>query len=121
MNLPLPPASEAFHLQESPSHEMMPATVVTHEESQPPVMETVMPEETPAVEERAPVAASESAPLPPMTLDLTAADLVQIETDPQKFGDAPDYEAPIQPRPPRIRPAASLTEDEPLEQIETRK
>ena len=121
MNLPLPPASEAFHLQESPSHEMTPATVVTHEESQPPVMETVMPEETPAVEERAPVAASESAPLPPMTLDLTAADLVQIETDPQKFGDAPDYEAAIQPRPPRIRPAAPLVEDEPLEQIETRK
>jgi ribonuclease E len=52
-----------------------------------------------------------------------AGDLVQIETSPEKAkvttGETEAPEAP--PRPPRIRPAQTSSEDEPLVQVETRK
>ena len=83
----------------------------------PTSMETATPE-IPTVEEP-PIAAPE--PTSSMPLDLTATDLVQIETNPEKSRSVPDYDEPPQPRPLRVRPAASLTEDEPLEQVETRK
>jgi len=86
------------------------------------IAEPEMPE--PVVE----TAPTPSVPVPeppvPMLLDLAAADLVQIETDPGKSSNVSEVDQPaepVRPKLPRISPATAPVNDDPLVQIETKK
>jgi hypothetical protein len=116
----LPPP--AVEMSASVQHEEQPRAVeVPREEiSDVPQYATPLvgsaPRHEPAVE--SPPAAVEAAPL---KLEWPA-DLVQIETDPQKARDAATYVEPEpDPRPRRIRVAPVSETDEPLVQVETRR